>query len=166
MRARLNWVNKLECLTAFVVSFVILLSAHPTHSQTQIEILSKEDTRAVFAMNREQWERNSEAIIAQGRAIPWRIPGEVTGIIIEQPGGMSVWTRPLYENAESPKPMALQVLTAYREPLAGTLADRVLREAVVEARRQLAPEYHVDGKVERVPQGVFISFMILEQHSN
>lgn len=127
----------------------------------KIEILSKDDARAIFAMTRAEWVENVRRAVMAGAAKATGSPdsGGVTMHTSNQTGHLSV--RPDY--SDDGRPDFILVTVGYRAPTAGLLSDAALDEAIEQAEKQMAPEYEVMGTVERLDGGVAIFFTIMER---
>jgi len=126
----------------------------------KVEILSKDDARALFAMTRAQWVENVQQAVMAGVAEATGRPesGGVTMHTRTQVGVLSV--RPDY--SDEGRPDFILMTVGYRAPAAGLLSDAVLDEAIEQSKQQMAPEYEVMGRVERLEGGVAIFFTIME----
>ena len=146
---------------AIFVTIILLLASAVVAQSADRQILSKDDTRAIFAMSREQWEANLSAAIALGQAQPYESAEDVTGMLTEHFGGTIMIVRPLYDIG-SPRPMAIQVIVGYQKPLSYALTDAGLAATIDSARRQLAPEFDVLAHVMRHEAVVVVIFVINE----
>ncbi len=154
-------MKRLCMLLGVVAALFISLQSSTAQEQPPLEILSKEDAKATFALSRAEWENNLRAAVAAGVARAILSPTEAPGMLTEQPGGMILVVRPLF-GKDNLKPEAIQVSVGYRSPISPTISDSALEDAVQRAKTQMSPEYFVIGDVSRTAGGVAIHFMIIK----
>ncbi len=148
-----------------VLTFVALLYL-PTATYSQegapdIEILSKDDARAMFAMTRAQWVEYVRRAIVAGVAKAMGSPETGLAIATTTPAAQLI-VRPDF-SGEGQKPDFIQVTVGYRYPRSALLTDSALNDAIQASKRQMEPEYEVIGDVERIQGGVAIFFIITEK---
>lgn len=136
------------------------LPAFAQAGASDIEFLSKHDTRAIFAMTHGQWGDYVHRAVKAGmaKAMGSATSGLAMGM---KTGSGSLVIRPDYRSGED-KPLFIQVTVAYRSPKAETLTESALTGAIDAAQKELAPEYRVAGKVEKFRAGVAIVYVITE----
>jgi hypothetical protein len=88
-------------------------------------ILSKSDTRAMFAFSRSQWEANVAAVVAARLGEATGSPKTGIGVSLKTPYGV-VQTLPIYVGSDA-KPNKLQVTVEYGDCLHGYSVTPVRR---------------------------------------
>ena len=146
----------LVCLLTVTAS----ASARGQLGADEIEILSKEDAHAVFAMSQADWLANVDQAVQLGAASPWGDEATGLGMATLTEDGDTLIVRPLYEG-DPARPAAIQVVVGYRGVRASNIDDAGARDVVRGAARQMAPEYQVVGEFQRTDDGLMILFMIL-----
>ena len=164
MTEELN-MKRLCMLLAVVAASFIAPQGSMAQEQPPLEILSKEDAKATFALSRAEWESNLRAAVMAGAARAMSSPTEASTMVTEQSGGMILMVRPLFQK-DNLKPEALQVTVGYRSQLSRTLSDSALNDAIKLAKSQMSPEYTVIGNVSRSAGGIAIFFMIMENQKS
>jgi hypothetical protein len=126
-----------------------------------LEILSKEDARAIFAMTRAEWVENVRQAVMAGAARATGKPesGGVTMVTTTQ--AAELFVRPDYSDEGRPDFILLTV--GFRSPTAERLSDAALDDAINLAARQMEPEYEVTGRAERLEGGAAVFFTIMEK---
>ncbi len=133
---------------------VVAQEATPT-----IEILSKDDARAMFAMTKDEWIANLHQAVAAGAATPMGTPETGLGMAMNTPDGDLLVVRPIYsENEQTPD--FIQVTVGYRYPRSTFLTDAALEDAIQAAKAQMMPDYDVTGSVEEMIGGISVFFII------
>ena len=143
---------------------VVLYLPTATYSQdiaSDIEILSKDDARAMFAMTRIQWVENVRRLVISGVTKAMGSPETGLAMATTTPTGQ-LMVRPDY-SGEGRKPYLVQVMIGYRYPMSALLTDSALNDAIQASKRQMEPEYDVIGNVERIRGEVAIFFIITEK---
>ena len=125
------------------------------------EILSKNDTHAVFAMTKDQWHSQLRRLVEAGLAKP--VGSETSGLgrSIELPEGIIFLVVPSYVKS-SKKPDFIQVFAGYSQPIAQTFTETVVDNLVRTTRARMAPDYEIDVNVQRTKGGVSFLFRIAE----
>src|SRR5262249_32431864 len=130
---------------ALIVCLVLPVAAHSADS----DILSKDDARQLFAMSKRQWEENIRGAVASGMAM--RVPGTPVGMKVMAPGA-PVTTRLDYSRGDA-KPAAVYVVIEFAAGAAPPLTPSMDKEMVADTQKQMAPEYDVACRVERLGTG-------------
>ena len=144
-----------------VAAALISPSVALVQEAANLELLSKDDARAIFAMTRAEWAENVRRAVATGaaRATGKSESGGVTMVTTTQAGELFV--RPDY--SDEGRPDFILVTVGYRSPPAELLSDASLNDAIELAKRQMEPEYEVTGRVERLEAGAAVFFTIMEK---
>jgi hypothetical protein len=127
-----------------------------------IEILSKDDARAMFEMTKEQWHSNVYQAVAAGAVMPMGTPETGYGMAMNTPDGDLLVVKPVYFGNDR-SPDLIQVTVGYRPPRSALLTNADLEDAVRVAKIQMAPEYEVTASIEEIEGGVSIFFIIAER---
>ena len=120
-----------------------------------IEILSKEDAREVFAMTGADWVENVRRAVEAGQAEATGTLGSVAMHVPTKTGFISI--RPDHNGQSGSTPDFIQVLIAYRQHV----SDEALLEAIEAAQNQLKPEYEVLASIEKMMGGVALFLTIM-----
>lgn len=147
---------------ALAVVLLFPLVAFSQEPAPTVEILSKDDARAMFSMTKEQWHANVRQAVAAGMARSMGTSETGFGMAMSTPEGDLLMVRPDYSKNEQ-KPYFIQVTIGYRDPRAEHLTDSALKDAIETAKAQMEPEYDVFGRVERIQGGVSTFFIITEK---
>ena len=126
-----------------------------------VEILSKDDAQAMFAMTEDQWLANVQGALASGMAKPIGTPESGVGMAMSTAEGDILIVRPSY-GEDKQNPEFIQVTVGYHDPRSAVLTDAALNEAIQAAQAQMKPEYDVMANVERITGGVSLFFIITE----
>jgi hypothetical protein len=138
-------------LTALALALAVVelagftIAAPLTSAQTDIEIIPKEDAAQVFAMTKQQWRDNLAAAVQAGAAK--KLAGDA--MWVRTPNGALV-TRPVYSRTDV-RPSRIEIKVVLDPPW-----------WIDTARRQMQPEYAVDGRGERTADGVTFFFTLSE----
>jgi hypothetical protein len=128
-------------------ALVLMLSiASAAFAQSDTDILSKDDAAQVFAMTRQQWRDNLNAIVRAGLGT-----GTGDALTLKTPEG-SVTTLPLYSQND-PRPSRLEVTVHMDAPHSARFTDALVADMTKAVRQQMSPEYMVDVRTERGPRG-------------
>ncbi len=129
---------------------------------TSVEILSKDDTQAMFAMTEDQWLANVQQAVASGIARSMGTPEVGIMMAVSTAEDDILMVRPSYgENKQ--KPEFVQVVVGFRYPRSELLTKEKLKEAIHVAKEQMKPEFMVIGHVEEIADGISIDFIIDEK---
>jgi hypothetical protein len=148
------------------VALIVLIVLCPfmvpaQESPPMVEILSKDDTQAMFAMTEEQWLANVQGNVASRMARPIGTPESGVGMAMSTAEGDILMVRPSYgENKQNPQ--FIQVTVGYLDPRSALPTGAALNEAIQAAQAQMKPEYDVIGNVERISGGVSMFFISTE----
>ena len=129
-----------------------------------VEILSKDDAQAMFAMTENQWLANVQGAVASGMAKPIGTPESGVGMAMSTAEGDILMVGPSY-GEDKQNPEFIQVTVGYRDPRSALFTDTALDETIQAAQSQMQPEYDVMANVERITGGVSIFFIITESKS-
>jgi hypothetical protein len=145
-----------------VVFMCVSWAASAAAQTTDIEILSKADARKIFAMSRQQWDRNVTALVATGAAVR-TIPAAsgLVGMLMTTPD-TAVITRLDYSKGDA-KPTFAQMAFSLPPAWSESFTDAMARETIADFQRLLAPEFAVDGRMERLRAGPTFFFIITER---
>ena len=130
---------------AFLIALgVLLVGPAGLNAQSGVEIFSKADAARAFAMTKQQWRENVAAVAKAG-------VGKVAGdAVTMRTSDGSVTTLPIYEQGGS-RPSRVEI-TVVMSP-SPSFTDDVLTDIVRDVRRQMAPEYAVEGRAARLKDG-------------
>lgn len=161
-RLSLFFRSVLTISVAVAAMLLSLIAALAQGGAPDLEILSKDDARAIFAMTRSEWVENVQRAVTAGAARAMGRPesGGVTMVMTSQAGELFV--RPDYSDEGTPD--FLIVTVGYRSPTVEPLTDAALNDAIERAKRQMEPEYEVTGRVERLEGSLAIFFTITEKN--
>jgi hypothetical protein len=123
-----------------------------------LEILSKEDAGAIFAMTRAEWTKNVQRAVMAGAARSAGNPESGLAMVTTTRAG-ELFVRPDYSDEGTPN--FIHVTVGFRSPTVFT--DAVLNDAIKSTEQQMVPEYDVTGHAERLKGGVAIHLVIMEQ---
>lgn len=127
-----------------------------------IEMLSKDDALKIFAMSRQQWERNVTALVAAGAAErTYPSPLGLVGMVMNTPEG-TVITRLDYSQGDA-RPAFAQMAFTVGPSWSARLTEASALETIADIQQQLAPEFDVDGRVDRLSGGPAFFFIIRER---
>ena len=157
---RIVTVRRLAVLT-FVALLNLPTATYSQEGASDIEILSKDDARAMFAMTRAQWVENVRRAVIAGVARAMGSPETALAMATTTPTGV-LFVKPDF-SGEGRKPDFIQVTVGYRYPKSALLTDSALNDAVQASKKQMEPEYEVIGNVERIQGEVAIFFIITEK---
>jgi hypothetical protein len=146
-------------LIVLIVLFPFMVLAQ--ESAPMVEILSKDDAQAMFAMTEVQWLANVQGAVASGMATPIGSSESGVGMAMTTAEGDLLIVRPSY-GEDKQNPEFIQVTVGYRHPRSALLTDAALNETIQAAQAQMKPEYDVMGNVERITGRVSIFFIITE----
>jgi hypothetical protein len=127
-----------------------------------VEMLSKADAFKIFSMSREQWERNINTLVASGvaeRTYP-SVAGLV-GVLMNAPEGIVI-TRLDYSGGDA-RPGFVQMAFTVPPAWVPLFSEDVAQRTVADIKRQLAPEFEVQGGVTRLRGGPAFLFIIRER---
>ena len=125
--------------------------------EIDLELLSKADAQAIFAMTRDEWTENVRGAVATGMATAGGTPDSGLCMnMVTETGLLSV--TPDY--SEEGKPDFIQVTVAYPSP-PKHLSKAALDDAIGTATDQMKPEYKVVGRAEWIMQGLAVFFTIM-----
>ena len=131
----------------------------PAADAQEVELLSKKDTQAVFAMTRAHWISNVVNSVAAGQAKAMGTPVSGLSMVTTTPQAHLI-VKPDYTSSEQ-RPDFVQVTVAYLDPkVSVVMKDAVLRSAIESAEKQLAPEFNVIANFEQIQNRLVIYFMI------
>ena len=137
----------------------MLLSAVTAQTGTlELEILSKGDAGAIFAMTRAEWTESVRRAVMGGAARATGSPESGIALVTNTRAG-ELFVRPDY-NGEG-RPDFIHVTVRYSS--ATVLTDAVLNDAIKLAEQQMEPEYKVTGHAERLKGGVAVHLVIREK---
>jgi hypothetical protein len=148
-------------LTALALALAVVelagftIAAPLTSAQTDIEIIPKEDAAQVFAMTKQQWRDNLAAAVQAGAAK--KLAGDA--MWVRTPNGALV-TRPVYSRTDV-RPSRIEIKVVLDPPW-WQWTEAMVKDAIDTARRQMQPEYAVDGRGERTADGVTFFFTLSE----
>jgi hypothetical protein len=131
-------------------------------STTPIEIIPKDDARAVFAMTREQWNENVRQAVMAGICRTSGRPEIGLSMSMLTQEGHLVLVQPNYAT-DPERPDFVQVDVGYRDPVPGHLTDAMLKDAIKAAEKQMQPEYELIGGIDRFAGGMSVYFFIREK---
>src|SRR3546814_358645 len=109
-----------------------------------IEILSKDDARAMFAMTKNQWHSNVYQAVSAGMARPMGTPETGYGMAMNTPDGDLLVVKPVYSKNEL-TPDFIQVTVGYRYPRSAHFTEEVLEAAIGTAKTQVRHDDNVTG---------------------
>jgi len=136
----------------------------PAADAQEIELLSKKDAQAVFAMTRANWISNVENSVAAGKAEAMGTPASGLAMVITTVQARLI-VKPDYTSNEQ-RPDFVQVTVAYLDPkVSAVMKDAMLRSAIEAAEKQLAPEFSVIGNFEKI-QGRSVIFFLIHRREN
>jgi hypothetical protein len=93
-----------------------------------VEILSKDDARAMFAKTEDQWLANVQGVVASGMAKPIGTPESGVGMAMRTAEGHVLMARPSY-GEDKQNPDFIQVTIGYLDPRSAPLTDAAVNEA-------------------------------------
>ena len=152
--------STLPISVALVAMFLSLTAALAQGGMPDLEILSKNDARSIFAMTRSEWTENVRQAVMAGAATATGIPESGATMATTTPTGY-LFVKPDY--SDEGRPHFIQVTVGYRSPTAELLSDAMLNDVIDHATRQMDPEYEVIGRVERLEGGAAIFFILTEK---
>ena len=133
----------------------------PAAAQKQdIEVMSKADAIRLFAMSRQQWQQNVADAVTAGAATATGFQSDLVGMTITTPEWM-VTTRVDYSGGDA-RPRFLHLTVAYLPGSGPTFTDAGAKEAIATVQGQMAPEFEIIGKFERLAGGQAFFFTIME----
>lgn len=138
--------------------FLSPVTAMAQRGTLDLEILSKDDAGAIFAMTRAEWTENVRRAVMGGAARATGSP-ESGLAMVTNTGAGELFVRPDY-SCEG-RPDFIHVTVGYRS--ATVLTDAVLNDAIKLAEQQMEPEYEVTGHAERLKGGVAVHLVITEK---
>jgi hypothetical protein len=128
----------------------------------EIELLSKADAIRLFRLTKQQWLQEVRTAVASGQAVPTGGDPHMPGMTTTTVDGDIITVRLDYSKGDR-KPLFVQVVIGYRPPRAKLFTDSTVKEALAEAKRQMAPEFEVVGSAERIEGGLAFFFELLEK---
>jgi hypothetical protein len=129
----------------------------------EIEILSKADAVRLFGLTKDQWLREVRRAVASSAAK--QTPGgdqRLFGLSTTTAEGDLLTVRLDYSQGDK-RPAFIQVVVGYRPQRATQFDGQNLGDLVTAAQRQMAPEFDVVGRAERIEGGLGLFFTILEK---
>jgi hypothetical protein len=142
---------------------VCLAWAAPAAAQTtEIEMLSKADALRIFSMSRQQWDGNISLLVAGGTAM--RTYPEASGLVgmLMQTPETTVITRLDYSKGDA-KPALAQMAFTLPADWSSLFTDAAAETTIAAIQRQLAPEFDVHGRMQRLRSGPTFFFIITER---
>lgn len=131
----------------WIVVVAALLLASVASAQRDIEILSKEDTRQVFGLTKQQWRENLVAVVKAG--LGTRLGDALTSKV---PKGI-VTTLPIYSQTDA-RPSRLEVTVVMEREDVTRFDDATVVDMMMQyVRRQMEPEYVATVRAERIEGG-------------
>lgn len=157
MKLRLPAVGALGLVVA------CLWSVPTVGAQTQeIEMLSKADAIHIFGMSRQEWDRNISALVASGAATrTFPSASGLVGLAMPMPEGVVI-TRLDYSTGDA-KPSFAQMAFTLPESWLPLFTDTVAKDTIENIKKQLAPEFEVEGRMDRLRAGPAFFFIIKER---
>jgi hypothetical protein len=156
-------VRKVDAVKRLLVAVMLLAcsEAFGQEPSPSIEILSKDDARAMFSMTQEEWVANVRRSVDAGIATAMGTPETGFGMAMITPEGDRLLVVPDYSKSDQ-KPYFIQVTVGYTGERAALMPDPALADAIETAKVQMKPEYEVFGDFERYQNAVAIFFIIAE----
>jgi len=146
-------------MVALILLLVTCLVSSVSGQERESDILSKADARQLFAMSKRQWEENIRGAVANGMAT--RVPGTPVGMKVMAPGA-PVTTRLDYSRGDA-RPAAVHVLIEFPAGGAPPLTPSMDKEMLADTQKQMAPEYDVAGRVERLGAGGMTFYFVITE---
>jgi hypothetical protein len=129
----------------------------------EIEILSKADATRLFGLTKTQWTQEVRRAVVTGAAR--QTPGgdqHLVGMFTATPEGDLLTVRLDYSQGDK-RPGFIQVVVGYKPDRATQFDGQNLDDLIAGSQRQMAPEFDVIGKAERIEGGLALFFTILEK---
>jgi hypothetical protein len=150
--------STLTISAAAAAIFLSPITAMGQRGALDLEILSKDDVGAIFAMTRAEWTENVRRAVMAGAASATGSP-ESGLAMVTNTGAGELFVRPNYN--DQGRPDFIHVTVGYRSPT--VLTDAVLNGAIKLVEQQMEPEYEVTGHAERLKGGVAVHLVITER---
>jgi hypothetical protein len=139
---------------AFIVIGLAMVSA--ATAQPDTDLLSKADAAHLFGMTQRRWQANVIEVVRAGAGT-----GVGDAMTVKTPDG-SVTTLLVY--AQSPaRPSRLEITVAMDAAYTAGFTEAMVADLMAEARRQMAPEYAVDGGATRAAGGGMQFFFVVSE---
>ena len=154
-------MGKLTPLLGILV--VSLAWVAPAAAQTtEIEMLTKADALRIFSMTRQQWDGNISVLVAKGAAT--RTYPEASGLVgmLMQTPETTVITRLDYSKGDT-RPAFAQMAFTLPASWSTLFSDEATRKTIDQIKRELAPEFEVQGHMQRLRSGPTFFFIITER---
>ena len=147
-------------LTALiVVGFALRGPASAQDPGADLQILSKDEARAIFSMTLDEWNRSALEASKSGPAIANGTPATGYNIAVPISDGFIRSISPKYDSNPT-RPDTIVVTAGFRGPLAAEITDRVAADMIAKTRDNLAPDYSVEGAARRLQGAVNMVFTI------
>lgn len=148
-----------------VILALVVLGSHIAVAISQdVTIPSKDYTRAMFSMTKDDWNSNVQQAVAVGAAEAAGAPETGLAIATTTPDRILI-VKPDY-GLNIQKPEFIHVTVGYREQSAALLTNLAVQEMIRVAREKMQPEYRVMGDFERLHNGLSVHFTIFEMKSD
>jgi len=143
---------------------LLVVSGYPVGAQQQgeIEILSKADAVRLFGLSKTQWAQEVRRAVVTGAAR--QTPGgdqHLLGMFTTTTEGDLLTVRLDYSQGDK-RPGFILVVVGYKPDRAAQFDGQNLDDLIAGSQRQMAPEFDVVGKAERIEGGLALFFTILE----
>jgi hypothetical protein len=155
-----------EVMVRFVAAVLFFIaSGYSVGAQQpgEIEILSKADAARLFGLSRAQWAQEVRRAVVTGAAE--QTPGgdlHLVGMFTTTADGDLLTVRLDYSQGDK-RPGFIQVVVGYKPERATQFDGQNLDDLIAGSQRQMAPEFDVIGKAERIGGGLALFFTILEK---
>jgi hypothetical protein len=150
-------------LTLLGILLAFLVWAEPAAAQTtEIEMLTKADALRIFSMSRQQWDGNISVLVAKGTAT--RTYPEASGLVgmLMQTPETTVITRLDYSKGDA-RPAFAQMAFTLPPSWSSLFNDEATRKTIDQIKRELAPEFEVQGHMNQFRSGPTFFFIITER---
>lgn len=122
-------------------------------------LVSKEDAQKMFGMSKQLWNQNVLGAAQLGVAQKHRGQNGTLGIMIQSSRGWRMRVTPAYDDTDR-APTRIHLAVVYPSTIEAALSDDVLRQALHEVNRELAPEYAMRMAHQRRGNGLEIHLFI------
>jgi len=129
--------------------------------KSEIELVSKADAIRLFKLTKQQWLQEIRAAVSSGQAVATGGDPQIPGMSTTTPEGDILVVRVDYSKDDR-KPLFIQVMVGYRQHRAKLFTDGNVKDAIVAAQRQMAPEFEVVANADRIEGGLAFFIQILE----
>ena len=151
-------------VSGMLYCLIVLIVPNQTAGQTapQLEILSKSDATAMFALSKDAWNKNVFLAASLGIGKPIESPDGTFKMGTRHGDGIFMLVKPNY-GADHSKPEFIQVSVYYPSDHSDIINDETtLKELETHTQRQMQPEYDVIIIPEEFSDGLMLCIIIHE----